>query len=323
MYIRIIINVISFNIEYILKNFFFFNNFFLFFYKRKGFLFTSSNFSFLFFFFKIEKYIVFLIYINDFFFSSFINFNLKEKIKILYENDNIIIINKESEIPVFDFKNYNNFYNIVLNYFFYSSYNYLNIKFLRFVNRIDKETSGIIFCSKNLFSFKIYSDLFKKRLINKFYYGICFGKNINNSFYINCLHGRNMLNRKVFTISLNKIGNKKRYSSSKIILLKRKSEINEIFIKIFTGRTHQIRSHLYFINNFLLGDKKYGFKITNVLKSKNINLINNISYINRLFLHSYLLYFFDPLQDNKLIRIVSSLPFEMKKICSILNYRVS
>lgn len=71
---------------------------------------------------------------------------------------------------------------------------------------------------------------------------------------------------------------------------------NLVAVKLFTGRTHQIRVHLSSINRHILGDHLYGFKSEN-------------AKISRILLHAYLLYFIHP-RSGKEVKICAGLPSE-------------
>jgi 23S rRNA pseudouridine1911/1915/1917 synthase len=88
-----------------------------------------------------------------------------------------------------------------------------------------------------------------------------------------------------------------------------------ISAKLFTGRTHQIRVHLEFLNRHILGDSLYGFQ-------------GNLDKISRVNLHAYNLYFKHPI-TNKDISFCVKLPNDMQQFCEnnfekeILNEKIN
>lgn len=188
--------------------------------------------------------------------------NEKEKpnelnIKIIYENENFLAINKPPFISVHDTilndKKYNltdwikdnNFWNDKENDPFENRYG--------LVHRLDKGTSGIVLIAKNLKYLNILKDLFKKRLIEKEYIAFVIGK-IENEKNIKTKIIRNPLKPTEMTVSLNQ--GKDSETNYKKIEDKKDFSIISCFPK--TGRMHQIRVHLKSIGIFIIGDDVYG-----------------------------------------------------------------
>jgi 23S rRNA pseudouridine1911/1915/1917 synthase len=83
------------------------------------------------------------------------------------------------------------------------------------------------------------------------------------------------------------------------VKLKDNNDIELIGAKLFTGRTHQIRVHLNYINRHILGDTLYGFK-------------GNLDTFNQIFLHAYYLYLIHP-TSKELLYFKADLPNNMKE----------
>ncbi len=112
----------------------------------------------------------------------------------------------------------------------------------RLVHRIDKETSGILLIARTLNSSKFFGELFKKRLINKKYLALVNGIPKSNFGKI------------IAPININ---NKEQDSLTYFKRIDSKNGISLLLLKPITGRKHQIRYHLNFIGNPIIGDKKF------------------------------------------------------------------
>ena len=87
--------------------------------------------------------------------------------------------------------------------------------------------------------------------------------------------------------------------------------------KLETGRTHQIRVHMSYKGNNILGDKKYKKKFKKI-KNINLDLEKMILNLDRQFLHAKVLGFIHPVSGKELI-FMSNLPHELEKILKILR----
>ena len=190
---------------------------------------------------------------------------------IIENNDNFIVINKPSGIPVQSgTKSFKNIIDILKNtkYFEHTK------PFV--VHRLDKETSGVMIVAKNREYAQLFTSLFRIRKMHKTYLAITHGavkKDIS------------LLQDNLTTYEKNKKVIQKAISHLKI--LKSNEEYSFLELKPITGRKHQLRKQLYNIGNPIVGDDKYSFTETGKkLKVKNIMLhaykikfmIKNIKY---------------------------------------------
>ena len=190
---------------------------------------------------------------------------------IIENNDNFIVINKPSGIPVqAGTKSFKNIIDILKNtkYFEHPK------PFV--VHRLDKETSGVMIVAKNREYAQLFTSLFRIRKIHKIYLAITYGA---------VKRDVNLLQDNLTTYEKNKKVIKKAISYLKI--LKSNNEYSFLELKPITGRKHQLRKQLYNIGNPIVGDDKYYFSgSSKKLKIKNIMLhaykikfmINNIKY---------------------------------------------
>ena len=87
--------------------------------------------------------------------------------------------------------------------------------------------------------------------------------------------------------------------------------------KLETGRTHQIRVHMYHLGHSIVGDIKYKKKYKKI-KNTDSKLVDEISKLNRQFLHAKMLGFIHPKTNEEMI-FSSNLPHELSKLLKILR----
>lgn len=189
-------------------------------------------------------------------------------LEIVYEDENIILVNKPSGLDVHPVIKRDN--RTLLNGLYYhlkhkSLYN-PNVK-LRLVHRLDKDTSGIVLVTKNLEAHEKYSKLFEDRNIEKIYYAVVHGdfseylvKQRNPSAYITSHIGRSHTEHKKFENVSARSG---RLAKTAVFFEKHfnkfgKNKFSLVKVQPQTGRTHQIRVHLSSIKFPILGDQLYG-----------------------------------------------------------------
>ena len=201
-------------------------------------------------------------------------------IEIIYEDDDVIVINKpagvlsqnaeSSESPsVSDFlvKHYPEIKNV-------------GEDEMRFgvVHRLDKDTSGVMIVAKNNKAFEFLKDQFKNRKTQKVYLALVYG-NVNPSEgVIDFKIGRSKTNPNMQTVidTKKKENIKSREAKTVYKTIKNFENYSLLEVSPKTGRMHQIRVHLKAIGYPVVGDRKYFFK-----KYKNENL-----ELKRQFLHA-------------------------------------
>ncbi|AXN02362.1 Ribosomal large subunit pseudouridine synthase C [Candidatus Purcelliella pentastirinorum] len=216
---------------------------------------------------------------------------------ILYEDEDLLIINKPSGIAVHDGTRLSN--NILDGLRFLYSYNV----FLELVHRIDRDTSGLLLLAKNRYSLCCLHRQFRNYQIKKKYLALVYGKwPIDLKIVdIPVIHKK---------ICINSIKNK--FSSINIKYSETHFSVKRYFkfstlirAKLITGKTHQIRLHTSYLGHCIAFDKLYGkFKFDNQLVHTGLK---------RLFLHAYELKFIHP-RTNKTILIRAPLDKDLK-IC--------
>ncbi len=207
------------------------------------------------------------LYIKDEFLENSVSeFNFKKSpvnIDVIFEDDNLIIINKPPGLIVHPDKEckVDSLINRIKNYLYqkgqYNPENELSFA-PALVNRIDRNTSGLVIAAKNAASLAILNEKIKKREINKFYLCIVTGKLEKKSDTLKGYLEKNESQNKVYI--KNSYDSK---SSLKTILtsykvIKEIPNYSLLEVHLLTGRTHQIRAHFSHIGHPILGDGKYG-----------------------------------------------------------------
>lgn len=158
-------------------------------------------------------------------------------------------------------------------------------------HRLDIETTGCLVYCKDMITLAYVSAQFEEKNIQKEYLAVVEGITESNGM-INAPIGNNRhLNN---TMIVSKTG---KPALTKFETICHNKNISLVRVTIKTGRTHQIRVHLAYINHPIIGDIKYGSKIK----------------ASRIMLHCYKVLFCHP-ESNNIISIVSNMPNEMNKL---------
>lgn len=204
------------------------------------------------------------------------------KIKILYEDKNILAIDKPIGVLVDE----------------------IIAKYPKFIlaHRLDKETSGVLLLAKNEKFYEFLKQQFKGRTIKKIYHTIVYGHIKSDKGIINKSIGRSPSDFRKKLAGRGARG-ELREAITEYKVLKRFVDKNNKFtyLEIYpkTGRTHQIRVHMKFLSYPVVGDMLYSPK--GPLPTG----------VKRMMLHAKSIEFKD--RKNKVIKIESPLPKELKK----------
>lgn len=194
-----------------------------------------------------------------------------DKLDIIYEDENIILIDKKPGLIVHQDKSYH-FDCLVLRvqHYLYNKGEYnpdLEKAFTpALVNRIDRNTGGIVIAAKNAESLRVLNKKIKTREIEKYYLAMLCGKPRLDSGIMKDYLIKNNSTNKVKIYKKPVEGSKEIITEYKILESDGKKSLAEI--KLHTGRTHQIRAHMAFIGCPLVGDSKYGKDKKNYINDK-------------------------------------------------------
>ena len=178
----------------------------------------------------------------------------KEKLDILYLDDNVIVINKLAGILTHAKGADSDEFTVADFFKRYSTYA-LDTNRAGIVHRLDRDTSGVIIGARNNETANLLKKQFAKRLTKKTYIAITTGIPKLEKARIDLPIARNPKKPATFKVSSN---GKVAITDYKVLKTNENYALIELMPK--TGRTHQLRVHLNYINCPILGDKVYGAK---------------------------------------------------------------
>lgn len=215
----------------------------------------------------------------------------------LYEDDHILVINKPPGISVHKGAGVRE---VTISDHFRLLYPELDIPGDEdrpgIVHRLDKGTSGVMVLAKSAKALLSLQKQFKKRKINKMYCAILKGKLRFRNGTVDVPLIRNPRDRKKFMADQGDLSGISRDALTKYKTRFQFKNSSYAFIKLHTGRTHQIRVHMSYLGNPVLGDELYGHK----------------TGFSRLALHAYSIQFVHPV--NRSITITSFAPVPVEFI---------
>ena len=212
-------------------------------------------------------------------------------IDIVYEDELFLIVNKPSGLLVHsDGVNTNKTLCNQVQYYYNQKHYDIAV---RPIHRLDVDTSGIVmFCKINFF--QAYLDyLLSEKLIAREYDAFVVGNIARNKIIIEANIGKDRHNSKKMFIHPNG-----KYAKSEVTLIKNYQGFAHVHVKLFTGRTHQIRVHMKHINHPLLSDPLYG---------------TSSKFIKRLALHASSISFYHPIKKEN-VTIKCSLSKDLLKV---------
>ena len=244
----------------------------------------------------------------------------KYKLDIIYEDNDVMVINKPAGLVVHP--GVGNFDNTLVNALI--NYDKKNLSSINgelrpgIVHRLDKDTSGVIIVAKNNFAHTHLSKQFNEHSIDRKYIALVWGKLRPQKGEIKTFITRSSKNRQLMDVSQTKgklaITN---YKTIEIYENARVPTLSLVEYRLKTGRTHQIRVHMKFKGNPILGDKSYKKKLKK-LKDVDPEINEIIKKIDRQCLHAKSLEFLHPIKNQRLF-FESKLPNDLHKIVKKLR----
>lgn len=218
-------------------------------------------------------------------------------INILYEDEDVIVVEKPYGEVVHPTKNHlhGTMLNAILNYF-----NEKNIKSkVRFVNRLDKDTSGVLIVAKNCYAHSVMTKENNMWDITKEYIAVVEGE-VKEKGTINLPISKSQDNIR------REISEEGQVAITHYDIVDKNKLGSILKIKLETGRTHQIRVHMKAIGHTIFGDELYG---------------GDMEIISRQALHSYRICFYSPRKE-KIVEIENQLPKDIEKLIEKLQLNI-
>ena len=215
---------------------------------------------------------------------------------IVYEDEDVIVVNKPSGMVVHPSKG--NIHNTLVNGLLYYSKNLSSINGdfrPGIVHRIDKDTSGLLLIAKNDYSHNFLAKQLKDKTVERTYIALVNGIINHNSGTIDAPIGRDKKDRKKMTVT----SENSKSAVTHFKVLERFKNTTLIECKLETGRTHQIRVHMKYINHPIVNDPVYS-------NNKNIDNYGQM-------LHAKTLGFIHP-STKEFMRFDSNLPDKFNEI---------
>lgn len=234
------------------------------------------------------------------------------EVDIVYEDDEILVINKPANLIVHDAPSVNE----------PTLVDWLKLKNISLstisgeerhgiVHRLDKGTSGLMVVAKTNDAHVFLSNQLQDKTMGRYYLALI-DLPLKENTIVEKPIARNPTNR--LKMGIVPHGKYAKSAFSKLALSKNET-IELIGAKLYTGRTHQIRVHLSSINRHILGDNLYGFK-------------GDLTKIKRVYLHAYCLYLVHP-KTKKTMNFFVDIPndmneflqenFLMEEVCAKIN----
>lgn len=217
---------------------------------------------------------------------------VKLPLSIVYEDEDILIIDKAAKMPIHpSLNNYENTLGNAVAYY----YNERNENFVfRCINRLDRDTTGLTLIAKHFVAAGILYNQMVNRQIKRKYLAIVEGAGFDEEGTIDLPIGR--VEGSSIERFVDLVNGERAITHYRVI--KRFADRALVELKLDTGRTHQIRVHMKHIGHPLVGDFLY-------------NPDNTL--MDRQALHSHELSFYHPMSGEKM-NFVAEIPDDMKQL---------
>ena len=219
---------------------------------------------------------------------------VKLPLDIVYEDEDIVVVNKPAGMPVHP--SLNNYENSLANGLMYYYRKQGKPFIFRCTNRLDRDTSGLTVVAKHMVSSSILSSMGMRHEITREYLAIVRGALNPSEGTIDAPIGRtgsSLIERKIDFEN-------GEHAVTHYRVVEEQNGHSLVSLILETGRTHQIRVHMKYIGHPLVGDYLYN---------------PDMEYIDRQALHSHRLSFTHPVTGEKM-EFTAPLPADMRKILS-------
>lgn len=211
------------------------------------------------------------------------------KLKVIYENQHILLVDKPAGLLSQKSKNTDDSLNDWLIGYMLEKGDITPVELETYkpsiCNRLDRNTSGIVICAKSLLGARTMNKMLKDRTLDKYYRTIVTG-HLNESSKLKGFLYKDENKNKVYICDTDPDDDRYSYIETEYRPVKyyKDLDLTLLEVKLITGKPHQIRAHLQSIGHPIIGDIKYGGRPVKGLKYQ--------------LLHSYRLVFPDSLEDD-------------------------
>ena len=175
---------------------------------------------------------------------------MKNNINIIYEDNHLLVVEKPINIPVQEDSSKDKDLLTILKEYIKEKYNKPGNVYLGLVHRLDRPVGGVMVFAKTSKCASRLSNQIRENKFNKIYYAVVEGNISNEGVLTNKL----LKDTKNNIVRVDELGKISKLEFKKI---KEINKLNLIEIKLYTGRSHQIRVQLSYNGNPLYGDQKY------------------------------------------------------------------
>ncbi len=220
-------------------------------------------------------------------------------IDIVYEDENVIVINKPAGIVVHPA--HGNWSGTLMNALLGHNEQLKEMgKEFRagIVHRLDKDTSGLLIAAKDEFTLSELGKQFRDRTIERIYVALVWGQPKKDFGVIDKNLGRSQKDRKIFTVT-----DDGKPASTSYKTVEKYNLFSMLELKLGTGRTHQIRVHLSYMGNPVFGDGTYGgrnARFGKLTQNERKKCAEYLRVMQRQALHAKTLRFFHPVKEENM-----------------------
>ncbi len=238
---------------------------------------------------------------------------------ILYEDENLIIINKPAGMVVHPACG--NYQGTLVNALLYHSKNLSTLNTAErpgIVHRLDKNTSGLLVVAKDDFTHRHLSDQFANRTMEREYRALVWGHPKADKGEIRTFLARNPNDRTRMYVPKDETG---KLAITHYEIMEKFRLFSLLRLNLKTGRTHQIRVHLYHIGHPVLGDNVYEGRLKQTIHLNQADrqfAISLLKIMPHQALHALTLGFLHPVK-NEFMRFQSELPPQFSAVLNELR----